>query len=257
MLFRSKLIINITPLTELAVRQAGISGTSAAAPEVVEKVNANVAKAFGLAGVELTGEVTPTNSGEFDGRNGLTNGEKYGLALAKLSGLDALNAGSIATSLAQLAENLNGDTLRTEGAVLVDQGRQKALSALKSNNTTFKSSGSDGDVDTTLNRQLLGDVVVKEQTPQEDGSLEVKGTALPGSSVTITWPDGTSDTVTADDKGEFSVSSAQPQPKLDVPLRLQGEDGLEQPAESKPPSTPKVDTGNGEVVTGKIGRAHV
>ena len=42
------LVINISPLTELAVRQAAVTGNMPVASAVVEQVNANVAKAFGL-----------------------------------------------------------------------------------------------------------------------------------------------------------------------------------------------------------------
>ena len=246
----SHLIINITPLTELAVRQAGVVGNAAVSAQAALQANANVAQAFGLANVDLTGEVTPTNSAAFDARNGLSDAEKYGLALAKLSGLDALNGGNMATSLDMLAANLVGNALNTTGAKLVDQGRAQALAALKANSTTFNAGTGDTDTNTLLNRQLLGDIIVTSQTLDSGNHLTVTGTALPSSTVIVTLPDGSTQTAAVDASGHFSLTSTQPQPVLNQPVHVQGSDALSAPVTNAAPNAPVIDMGNSHVITG-------
>jgi len=246
----SHLIINITPLTELAVRQAGVTGNAAVSAQAALQANANVAQAFGLANVDLTGEVTPTNSAAFDARNGLSDAEKYGLALAKLSGLDALNGGNMATSLDMLAANLVGNALNTTGAKLVDQGRAQALAALKANSTTFNAGTGDTDTNTLLNRQLLGDIIVTSQTLDSGNHLTVTGTALPSSTVIVTLPDGSTQTAAVDASGHFSLTSTQPQPVLNQPVHVQGSDALSAPVTNAAPNAPVIDMGNSHVITG-------
>ncbi|WP_143473853.1 Ig-like domain-containing protein [Limnohabitans sp. G3-2] len=244
------LIIHITPLTELAVRQAGVVGDVAVAATAALQANSNVASAFGLGGVDLTGNVTTTNSATFDARNGLSNAEKYGIALTKLSGLDSLNAGNMATSLDMLAANLSGSTLSTAGATLVDQGRAKALSNLMTSETTFRSGAGDNDNNTALNRQLLGDIRVTAQDIDPQGRLLISGTALPGATLTITMPDGSTQTTVVDGSGNFSLTSTRAQPSLDNPVKVQGVDALSAPVANAAPNAPQIDTGNGKVITG-------
>ena len=121
--------------------------------------------------------------------------------------VQVLGAGSIATSLTQLEQNLLGGTLSSEGSALVDQGRQKALSALKaapiSEEKTFLQ-------DSALNRQLLGEIVVTNQALEVDGKLTVTGTALPGSNVTVKMPDGSTQQAVADAQGDLAHRGVSP-----------------------------------------------
>jgi hypothetical protein len=130
---------------------------------------------------------------------------------------------------------------------MVDQGRQQALNALiaapGSAEKTFAT-------DSALNRQLLGDVIVSAQAVDADGKLVVSGTALPGSTVRVTLPDGTTQSAVADNQGVFTLTSATVQPTLETPLNLVGSDGLSQPAPHIAPSAPHIDTGNGKLVSG-------
>lgn len=244
------LIIHITPLTELAVRQAGVTGNQAPSVDAALQANANVAQAFGLSGVNLTGPVTTTNSADFSGVDGLTSAEKYGIALAKLSGLDALNGGSVATTLDILASNLQGNSLTSTGARVLDQGRAQALAALKASDSTFNAGNGDTDHDTLLNRQLLGDIVVTAQSLTSDGKLAITGTALPGSTVTVTLPDGSTQTAVADASGHFSLTTANAQPALDKPLQLTGSDALAAPVQSAAPKAPIIEQSNGRLISG-------
>ena len=45
----------------------------------------------------------------------------------------------------------------------------------------------------------------------DDGKINASGTAEPGSTVTVTWPDGSTSTVTANASGNWSVESPNPQ----------------------------------------------
>ncbi|WP_416547868.1 beta strand repeat-containing protein [Limnohabitans sp. DCL3] len=251
------LIINITPLTELAVRQAGVLGTTPVGVTAAQTANTNVANAFGLGSMNITGAVTTTNSSTFDARNGLSDAEKYGLALTKLSGLDSLNAGNMAVSLDMLAANLTGNALSTTGATLVDQGRAKALSNLVTADTTFNAGSGDTDNDTALNRQLLGEIMVTEQTVNAQGRLVVSGTALPGVMLTVTLPDGSTQQTLVDAAGHFTLTSTAAQPLLDTPVKVVGADALSAPVANAAPNTPVIDTGNGKVITGSADPGNV
>jgi hypothetical protein len=52
--------------------------------------------------------------------------------------------------------------------------------------------------------------------PNPDGTLKVTGTAEPGSSVTVRFPDGTTKTVQTDSSGHYTVTSDHPQKGGDV-----------------------------------------
>eukprot|EP01038_Epipyxis_sp_PR26KG_P016102 gene16103-21879_t len=232
------LVVNITPVTELAVRSAGIADNAnqpLASAAAINTANANVAKALGMAGVDIIGEPTTTNSPTFTATNRydangvvvLTAGEKYGLVLAKLSGLDSVK-GNIDASLDALqTELLAGGTLSTTGATLMDTGRLNALAALKAPNTgaselTFL-------IDTPLNRWLLGDIVVTAQTITAT-TVNLTGSALPGSTVTVTLPDGSTLQATANAQGVFTVSFPATKVNTDKEVDFQGTDGLVQPS---------------------------
>ncbi|SFK07658.1 Ig-like domain-containing protein, partial [Celeribacter neptunius] len=49
-----------------------------------------------------------------------------------------------------------------------------------------------------------------------DGMPEVTGTAEPGSTVTLTWPDGTTSTAVADSNGDYTAEAPSVQPDGDV-----------------------------------------
>ncbi len=247
----AQLEIHITPVTELAVIKAGV--TSDVAPAnlaLVDQTHQAVARVLGLNGINITAAPVATNSGSFNGADGLSDAEKYGLLLTKLSGLDSLNGGSVAITLTQLAQNINTSgtgAITAEGAAMVDQGRQQALAALKNAPSTAEKTFT---TDSTLNRQLLGDVIVQAQTLDANGKLAVSGIALPGSTVTITFPDGSTGSAVANSSGVFTITSAAVQPTLDIPLKVTGADGLAQPAALTPPSAPIIATGNGKIVNG-------
>ena len=244
----AELAINITPLTELAVRQVGLSGMAAPAdPTAASAAAANVATAFGLAGLDLAGNVVTTNSAAFSAANGLSDSEKYGLVLAKLSGIDSLNGGNVGLSLQQFQQTLSGATLSVTGTALLDQGRSQALDALMTAPAGAQQTFLE---DTPLNRQLLGDIVVGTQTLDGASLLTVTGTALPGSQLTITFPDGSKSVVAVDSSGAWSATSDMPQLHLLQPVTLAGTDALGAEVTARAPAAPLMTAAAAASVTG-------
>ena len=251
----TRLTVNISFMSELAARQ--VLGTEAAATRDVDTAsivaaNQHVAAAFGIGvGLDITTIApTATNAADFNAADGISDSERVGLALAKLSGLDAINGGNVAVSLEQLSATLVADRFNEAGLALVDQGRVQALDALKRHATTFSAGGDDLDTNNTLNRQLLGEAVITAQTLNADGSWLVQGTALPGSRVTLTLPDETQHTVEANGQGVFVFQATQPQPMSSQALRVSAQDALAQPVAYAPPATPVIEANNGRLVTG-------
>eukprot|EP01036_Dinobryon_divergens_P034934 gene34935-45213_t len=235
----SVLTIYITPVTELAVRTAGVSdsATTPVSTTAIATANANVASALGMAGVNIIGQPTTTNSNDFtatdrydaDGMVVLTAGEKYGLVLAKLSGMDAIN-GNIDASLDALQGHVQANgTLSAAGAAMVDAGRIEALEALKGV-TDGTNPENTFTIDTPFNRWLLGDITIVEQTITPTGAV-LTGQALPGSTVTVKLPGGGTTTAVADATGTFTVPLTTAQiPAAGQEITFTGTDGLIQPA---------------------------
>eukprot|EP01032_Pedospumella_encystans_P018018 gene18019-20525_t len=231
------LTINITPVTELAVRIAGIADTATAplsSSTAVAAVNAVVAKALGIPGVDITAKPTTTNSAEFtaterydaDGVVILTAAEKYGLVLTKLSGLDSIT-GNVDASLDALQTQVQaGGALSASGSSLLEQGRAAALTALKS---TTNGPEKTFELDTPFNRWLLGDVVITNQV-LNGNNVALTGAALPGSIVTATLTDGSQTTANANAKGGFGMTLPASSMKADSLVKFTASDGLVQPA---------------------------
>jgi Ca2+-binding RTX toxin-like protein len=181
--------VNITPLTELAARLAGATETSAPSQaSAVATANQQVAKAFGLDGMSITDKAVTTNSPQFmsGNRSELNGAEKYGLALAKLSGVDSLYNGRISDTLEQFERSLKDSALNNKpgelsalGQDLLDQGRDVALAAAKEGTGTFATSAP-----SMLMRKLLGDLRIVGQTLDADG-LVITGQAVPGGKIVV------------------------------------------------------------------------
>jgi len=181
--------VNITPLTELAARLAGATETSAPAQGAsVIAANQQVAKAFGLEGISITDRPVATNSPAFmaGNRTELSGGEKYGLALAKLSGVDSLNNGRLSDTLEQFERSLKESVANSKpgelsalGRDLLDQGRDVALAAAQEGSGTFA-----GTTPAMLMRKLLGDLRIESQT-LDAGGLTINGQAVPGGKVSV------------------------------------------------------------------------
>jgi uncharacterized delta-60 repeat protein len=98
------LSLNVNPLTTIAYHKIGADFSSAH----ISEVHTDVALAFGLGAVDLTGtNVVPANSSDFHPtETGWTAGEKYGAILAALSGMDANNDGDSQATIDYLVNHL-------------------------------------------------------------------------------------------------------------------------------------------------------
>ncbi|ELN4703514.1 hypothetical protein RZ740_005053, partial [Escherichia coli] len=67
---------------------------------------------------------------------------------------------------------------------------------------------------------VLGPIVTNE-----DGSLTVGGTAEPGSTVTVTYPDGSTGSVVVGEDGSFSITSPENQPTGEISVNATDEAG--------------------------------
>ncbi|TWX68664.1 cadherin repeat domain-containing protein [Colwellia demingiae] len=105
-------IMSITPLTELASRQAGISEDNKVTTENVA-VNADVSKLFDVE--DILAPVTTILDADYDSSDGLNAAEQYGNILALLSGtenaLASLNGGD---STSTLSIDVTINKIRTE-----------------------------------------------------------------------------------------------------------------------------------------------
>lgn len=201
--------INITPVTELAVRTTGINSDIAPTAEEVQKAIALIKAALNVSFDPVSTIPVATNTSGFntDGNSILTDGEKYGILLAKLSGADSVNNGDMGVTLASLETQVTLAASSGEyGGVqaILEEGRKAALDALKgapaSSEKTFL-------VDTAMARYLLGDVVVNSQAVSQSGALTVSGTALPNSTVSLLLPSGEQVTAKTDASGAFVATS--------------------------------------------------
>ncbi|ACD91296.1 FG-GAP repeat protein [Chlorobium limicola DSM 245] len=99
------LSLNVNPLTTIAYHKIGGDFS----PTHISEVHSDVAMAFGLGGIDLTGtDVVPANSSQFQPtENNWTAGEKYGAILAAFSGMDAKNDGNSQETIDYLVNHLD------------------------------------------------------------------------------------------------------------------------------------------------------
>lgn len=128
--------MNVNILTELAVREMGLSGGDGGTSEIdlsslteadVQTANDNVAAAFGLDGVDLVaGSAIPVIN-----QDGSANSEAndYGAVLAAISGVETNESKDTDTVLNELAAGLNG-------SVLDDAQKQQLVDAAPEGQTT-------------------------------------------------------------------------------------------------------------------------
>ncbi|MFT7007240.1 MAG: hypothetical protein ACJAXJ_001754, partial [Colwellia sp.] len=110
--------LSITPLTELAVRQAGIVDIPTAEAPITEEnvaVNAQIAKLFGVE--DITAPVITVVEEEYQPGDGINAQEHYGEVLATLSGID-VKSGSASNSLDSLEEAIS---IQEDGSLAISQ----------------------------------------------------------------------------------------------------------------------------------------
>lgn len=120
---RGRVEVSVTPLTELAVQLAGVTGNAVSAANLA--ANAQIAALFGLD--DILGQVTTVLDNRFDGTE-LDQAEQYGAVLAALSGMDNVTGSAQATLsaiLGGLTTNADGSlSLSNAAADLIAQGAQ-------------------------------------------------------------------------------------------------------------------------------------
>lgn len=181
--------VNVNPLTTIAAQKAGVNsdGTgTVTSPTTVTVTNAAVATAFGLPGVDiLTTTPTPTNGGNYNPVDGLTNGEKIGAVLASFSGVDGINNGNAQKSIDDLAQNVvitgtvgtvtvPGQTLLMEGAAVAEPNVEGSLQQAISDGLSAANSGPQLTITT-----IAGDNIVSSS---EAAGLVIGGTVAVGAS---------------------------------------------------------------------------
>lgn len=93
------------------------------------------------------------------------------------------------------------------------------------------------------------DPVISDETVEQnsDGTLTVDGNTEPGATVTVSYPDGSSETVTAGQNTDFSATSDSAQPSGDVTINAQDDAGNQSDTvtipftDTQPPEPPTLD----------------
>lgn len=139
--------VNVNPLTTIAGAKAGlaIDGTGViTSSSAITNAQAATAQAFGLTGVDLV-RITPapTNGGQYNPDDGVSDSERVGAVLAALSGVDAQNGGNAQTTIVAMVQNLTvtgtsgalseaAAASLVAGAVAADASAPGALSSIVS-----------------------------------------------------------------------------------------------------------------------------
>ena len=100
----SNIQLTVSPLTELAVRQAGIDQTDPSLTADDVAMNDEIGVLFGVE--DITGNVVTVLDGDYDAGDGLSAAEVYGNVLAMLSGVDG-TTGDIDATLDQLQAGIS------------------------------------------------------------------------------------------------------------------------------------------------------
>ncbi|MBU2884598.1 cadherin repeat domain-containing protein, partial [Gilvimarinus agarilyticus] len=121
----SRVSLNINPVTTLAAEFAlNNSSDGSLTAESVNAANQAIAELFNLGNLH---DVTPsaTNNGTFDGTDGFSPAEMYGLLLATFSGADQHNAGDSQATIHDILAAISTDD--SGNLVLSEQGQSQLL----------------------------------------------------------------------------------------------------------------------------------
>ncbi|MGX9419073.1 Ig-like domain-containing protein [Vibrio sp. WJH972] len=119
--------VSVTPLTELAVRKAGIESSNVSSLSLTTAdvaINDQIGELFGID--DITGEVVTVLDDDYNTGDGTSNAEIYGEVLAALSGADSLTINGIGDTLdsleAKITTDSSGVTMSADGVSVVTQG---------------------------------------------------------------------------------------------------------------------------------------
>nr|VFJ62899.1 MAG: Regulatory P domain of the subtilisin-like proprotein convertase [Candidatus Kentron sp. DK] len=115
--------VSVTPLTELAARQAGIADNTVTTDDLA--VNAQVGELFGIT--DITAPVVTVDDANY--ANASAEEQKYGEALALLSGAGVAESKTVDALLTDLNAGLQTSDIDTDGALAWDESASATLNA--------------------------------------------------------------------------------------------------------------------------------
>ncbi|ABM04553.1 cadherin domain protein [Psychromonas ingrahamii 37] len=203
--------MSITPLSELAVRQAGVLDDNKVTEENVTE-NEQVAKLFGVE--DVLALVTTVLDENYNSIDGTSNAEQYGNVLALLSGIDS-TTGSIDATLAQLTAFM----VRQEDGTLALT--QTGVELLQAGVVKFEASDN-ADLADLADALIVGPVIaaakngINKAEADQGVSVQVANVTA-GDTVNIHWGDqNQSVVVSADNLLEGVATILVPKAKVDV-----------------------------------------
>ncbi|NRB38853.1 MAG: hypothetical protein HRU20_10355, partial [Pseudomonadales bacterium] len=200
----SDIVISITPLTELAVREAGITNNTVSIEDLAS--NAQVAALFGVTDI-LAPVITVVDSA-YDSNDGLSAAEEYGNVLALLSGVDSIT-GSIDATLNQLQSAI---TEESDGSLSINQAGDDLFA---SGLTAFEvgENATKAQLNTALSQvdDTPPPAAVISSSSQGNATPTFSGTAESNGTVVVSFADDTTTiqyTVVADETGAWNVDAS-------------------------------------------------
>ena len=176
--------LTVSPLTELAVRNAGIDESNLALTADDVAANNGIGRLFGVD--DITGAVTTVLDTDYDTGEGLDPAEHYGNVLAMLSGANA-TTGSMDATLDQLESAIS--TMGDGNLVLDQEGVQLLFNAV----AAFESGvyGDEADLgDALLGLPLIAAAEDGLNAAEKTGGVDINlAGAAAGDQVTIYWGD--------------------------------------------------------------------
>ncbi|WP_341923414.1 hypothetical protein, partial [Polaromonas sp. YR568] len=180
-------VINISPVTELAVREAGVNGTNIASVDVaiIQAVNHSIPQLLGLSSTKSITQLVPIATINVDGTAN-TAVNQYGYLLAALSGAESTlgDAKSVLTKLAELfTDTTTGASLSSQQGSNGVNIQNLLLNGFGAIDSSFKS----GIIQENLPTILIDNGVSSTNTNTNEaptGSVTISGTPTQGQTLT-------------------------------------------------------------------------
>ena len=182
----SNVSVTVSPLTELAVRAAGVTGNVITAANLA--VNQQIAKLFGVT--DITGPAVNVLDASYNEGNGISAAEQYGKALAALSGADAIT-GSVDATLTRLQAAIVSNPSDSSQLAI----KQAGVDLIDSGATRFETGSNAGKASLNIQNSQKAPWVVGASdglntTTEADGGTSVKteiSGATAGTVIQVTW----------------------------------------------------------------------
>lgn len=197
------LVVNITPLTELAARKLGVSADNilSASDADISTTNDIIGDIFGVG--NILGNVVAVNTQPFNTDDGLSAEEIYGIILAGLSGADSLSDGGIATTLDLLSRYISISEGKAE---IAEAGQDLIVKGIEA------FTGSMAYSKIHQGKEILNSIVTISPVTGDDkiglaektAGISITGTAAAHARVTVTW-NGITKTAIANEAGIYAT----------------------------------------------------